>query len=1809
MTVDKPQDVKGTFPGSSDPEELYRILFEEAADGLLVTDPDGRLVAVNLRGIHLVGYSREELVGMAAADLIPAEHPAPGPVPKGGSVGEWIATNERYIHHKDGGLMPVEISARTLSGGGLLRLVHDITARKRAEEALHKAHTELEQQVEERTSDLEQASRMLKILSNCNQAVMRATEEPALLHDVCRIIVELGGYPLVWVGFAEQDTAQTVRPVAQAGFEDGYLESVNITWADTERGQGPTGRAIRSGEPCVARDIQTDPNFAPWREDAMRRGYASSVALPLWSDNRVFGVLNIHAPVADAFHAEEVHLLMELASDLAFGIISLRERAERNRAEVAVRESEARYRAIVEAFDGLIYICSPDYRVEFMNRQLVERTGYDGTGELCYKVLHDLDSVCPWCVNEQVFAGETVRWEVQSPMDNRWYYVVNTPIYHADGSMSKQAMILDITERKQAEDELRQTREAALQFSEQLAALQEVINELSKAESSDDLCLLAVQLGRSRLGFDRVSIWFIEEHRGIMRGSFGTDERGELRDERKAQVEFRHEGLAWRLFSYKEPMALVEHCPLCDHLGREVGEGDNAVAALWDGDEVIGVICVDNLFTGQPIRERQLEVLRLYATTLGHLITRKRAEDELRASETRFRTFVDHAADAFFLHDSDGRGTILDVNRQACESLGYSREELIGRTAFDFDPGLDRSFVDQNRARLDAGEVLVFDTQHRRKDGTVFPVEIRVRPFWQGEHRFAVSLARDITERKQAQEALTLFRSLIDHANDIIEVADPETGRFLDMNERACLAHGYTREEYLALTVPQINAVVAARSWKETVEELRRSGSLIRESQHRRKDGSIFPVEININYVRLDRDYVLSVVRDITQRKQAEEALRESEQKYRFITEKMADAVWLMDMDFKPTFISPSVTRILGYTPEEIQVLSLNEVLTPESLEFAMKTIATELSPERLAPRPCERSVTVELEFRRKDGSPRCIESTITLLRDSEGRPSGLMGVGRDITERKRAELVQAAIHRLSEAAQTTLNLDELFASIHAIIAQLMPAQNFYIALYEAATETIHFPYYADKFDTTPPPQKKGRGLTDFVLRTGKPLLATPQVFEDLVQSGQVESLGAPAVDWLGVPLKIQRGETIGVMAVQTYTEDVRLGAPDQEVLELVSTQVAMAIERKRAEEALQRSEEKYRVLVENLNEVIFTVDRQGLFTYISPAIERYTGFSPDQVVGQPFTRFIHPDDLPGLMASFERSLAGQLEPFEFRVYGRDGTIRHMRTSSRTLVENGQVVGLTGVMSDITGRRQAEKALRESEERYRALYEDNPSMYFTVDPAGTVLSVNQFGCEQLGYTASELVGQSVLKVFHDEDKGAAAESVALCAQNLGQVFHWELRKVHRAGNVLWVKETARAMRGPDGQIVVFIVCEDITERKRAEEERENLQAQLFQAQKMEVLGRLAGGVAHDFNNMLFAILGHTELAIRLSSPSDPIHDYLKVIEESAYRSADLVRQLLAFARQQTVAPKVLDLNDTVASMLKMLRRLIGEDIHLVWMPGASLWPIKIDPSQIDQLLANLCVNARDAIASVGKVVIETRNAVFDEAYCAVHPGFVCGQFVLLAVSDDGCGMTQDIMDHLFEPFFTTKEVGKGTGLGLATVYGIVKQNEGFINVYSEPGRGSTFKIYLPPFEGEAVELMAASAAEIPKGRGETVLLVEDEAAILKVGQSILQELGYHVLTADTPGEALHQAEAHAGDIQLLITDVVMPEMSGWDLAQLLGKVRPALKVLFTSGYTADVISHRGVLDEGVHFLQKPFSMRDLAFKVREVLEQKSIETT
>lgn len=400
----------------------------------------------------------------------------------------------------------------------------------------------------------------------------------------------------------------------------------------------------------------------------------------------------------------------------------------------------------------------------------------------------------------------------------------------------------------------------------------------------------------------------------------------------------------------------------------------------------------------------------------------------------------------------------------------------------------------------------------------------------------------------------------------------------------------------------------------------------------------------------------------------------------------------------------------------------------------------------------------------------------------------------------------------------------------------------------------------------------------------------------------------------------------------------------------------------------------------------------------------------------------------------------------------------------------------------------------------------------------------------------------------------------------------------------------------DGEVVAAIeIAEDITEKL-------SLEAQLQQAQKMESVGRLAGGVAHDFNNLLGVVIGHTELALEQMKPTEALYTPLQDIQNAAHRSAELTRQLLAFARQQTVVPKVLDLNSTVEGMLKMLRRLIGEDVDLVWQPDSNLWPVKMDPSQIDQILANLCLNARDAIASVGEISIKTQRVTFDDAYCANNPGYTPGHFVRLEVSDNGQGMDKETQGKIFEPFFTTKQIGKGTGLGLATVYGIVQQNKGFLNVSTEQSQGSTFEIYLPRHLEESQQAPAKRTTAPDPGGDETILVVEDEAPILKITRLILERLGYHIMTASSPEEALRLASEVKDKIDLLLTDVVMPGMNGKELAEEMLSMNPGLKSLFMSGYTNNIIVHHGILEDGIDHIQKPFSMQDLAVKVREVLD-------
>jgi len=510
-------------------------------------------------------------------------------------------------------------------------------------------------------------------------------------------------------------------------------------------------------------------------------------------------------------------------------------------------------------------------------------------------------------------------------------------------------------------------------------------------------------------------------------------------------------------------------------------------------------------------------------------------------------------------------------------------------------------------------------------------------------------------------------------------------------------------------------------------------------------------------------------------------------------------------------------------------------------------------------------------------------------------------------------------------------------------------------------------------------------------------------------------------------------------------------------------------------------------------------------------------------------------------------------------------------------------------------RQQMEELLG----KYSDLYDFAPVGYFNLDRGGIIRAVNSTGARLLGGERTTLLGRNLDAYLSDDGKATFHDFLERVFTGRAKAS-CEVTIPREGAEPVFVQLEAVASEAREDCRAMIV---DLSELKRAEQEQSRLEDQLHQAQKMESVGRLAGGVAHDFNNMLSVILGQANLALMDLDPSQPVYLALEEIRKAAERSADLTRQLLAFARRQAVAPKVLDLNRTVGGMLSMLQRIIGENIELAWQPGEPLWSARIDPSQIDQILTNLCSNARDSISEVGRITIETQNCTVDESYSAHNAGFLPGEYVKLSVSDDGHGMDKEVLAHIFEPFYTTKGVGKGTGLGLATVFGAVKQNNGFINVYSEPGLGTTFTIYLPRHREQAEQPPPEAAPAPARRQGqETILLVEDEAAVLNMAESLLTRQGYTVLAANSPGEALRLAREYPGEIALLMTDVVMPEMSGRELAGDLMQSHPRLKRLFMSGYTSDIIAHHGVIDEGVHFIQKPFTMSDLAAKVRKVLD-------
>lgn len=918
----------------------------------------------------------------------------------------------------------------------------------------------------------------------------------------------------------------------------------------------------------------------------------------------------------------------------------------------------------------------------------------------------------------------------------------------------------------------------------------------------------------------------------------------------------------------------------------------------------------------------------------------------------------------------------------------------------------------------------------------------------------------------------------------------------------------------------------------------------------------------------------------------------------------LPDFVWVKDVDGVYLACNETFQRIFGRGRGPVVGKTDFDLFPPKSA--AALQVHDQLALAEDGPVVFEEEI-----FLPGIAEPRVFESVKGPLRDGDGGLLGVFGSAREVTESRASEDRLALQDQVLGMIAAGEPLPATLAALAKAVEAQCPGSTVAILLLDpdgirlrlAAAPSAPDMLLGALAELT---VREGSGATGTAAFRREQVLVEDVTTDPCWSAYREEARESGLRAGLATPILSRDHTLLGTLTV--YQRAAGPPGQRQRRLSSLATRIAaIAISRSREEETLRESQERYRLVSENGTDVIWLFDfAENRFTWISPSVERLLGYTPEEALRRSISESLSPESLRMVTEQLPRRLArfatqdesARRQMAELDQTRKDGTTVPTEVMTTFVTDaGGRVTHMQGVTRDISERRRAEASRSEEAAFRNALIEASADGIAVISGGHRILQANRSFAQMLGYAPDEVTA------LHTWDWEASMTEADIRREfaDLARIqTTFETRHRRKDGTVFDVEVSASGLSF-GGESVILTICRDITARKKAEAAREKLQVQLMQAQKMESVGRLAGGVAHDFNNMLSVIQGHAALALEQVDSSSPIRAGLLEIEKAAQRSARLTHELLAFARKQASDPRPVDLNGTVGRVHTMLGRLLGEEVELVFRPAEGLWLVRADPAQVDQLLANLCVNARDAIAGPGRITLETGNVTLDEVWCASHAGSRPGPFVQLTIADTGCGMPPDVLAHLFEPFFTTKEVGRGTGLGLATAYGIVQQNAGFIEVESVPGKGTAFQIYFPRFDGPAGSGDEPAAGGAPRGSGETILVVEDEPALLALATTMLEGLGYRVLAAETPDSALRLAEGHAGELRLLLTDVIMPGMNGRTLAERVARLVPGLPCLFMSGYTADVIAHRGLLGGGVRLLAKPFSPLALAVHVDEAL--------
>ncbi len=899
--------------------------------------------------------------------------------------------------------------------------------------------------------------------------------------------------------------------------------------------------------------------------------------------------------------------------------------------------------------------------------------------------------------------------------------------------------------------------------------------------------------------------------------------------------------------------------------------------------------------------------------------------------------------------------------------------------------------------------------------------------------------------------------------------------------------------------------------------------------------------------ISLLKEQINELERFKAEHQRLDEALLEIETKYRFITENTADIIRIMDMNQRCIYLSPSILRIRGFTVEEALNLTLDQDLPPESLQQIRLMTEEEMKLEASGTADPNRTRTLELEVYKKDGSLLWMEIKFTFSHNREGELTGILIVSRDISERKKAE---QALKESEQALRTMFDnsYDAIF--VHDLEGRVLDCNQKLLEIYGVTREQALSSTIIDDFSAPDNPLDSLAGWWNRVLE------------------GEVITF-----EW-----KAKRPNDGSFFDVEVALKKIVLGNR-----EVVLANVRDITRRKAAEAALRESEEKFRTLVENSSDAIFRIDRNHHYLYANPVVQKQSGIPPEAFIGKTFEDMGFPE---AVCSQWHESIeqiftSGKISRSEFQL--PNGTwIDLFRIPEKD--DTGKVKAIIATGRDITEQK-------ENEALWRILFQAAPLAMCVVDRDRVMTKVNDYNFPIFGYLPEEMIGRSArLLYFSDEEYRAVGE--ALYAPDFTPR---EFRLKRKDGEAVRVLMGRSYLNGTDPSGGSIIVSQDITALKALEE-------QLRQAQKMEAIGQLAGGVAHDFNNILQAILGYTNIVLCSLDPDDRHYGKLKEVEKAGEKAAALTRQLLAFSRRQVLQLGPVDLNSTIEDLMKMLRRLLGENIELSILPGAALWKVNADRSQMEQVIINLCVNARDAMPDGGRLSIETSNIRLDYDYCANHDWAKPGRYVRLSITDSGCGMDPETMDKIFEPFFTTKEKWRGTGLGLATVYGIVRQHEGMIQVYSEIGKGSRFHVYLPVNESTEEEILTEEQVPPPGGH-ETILIAEDDEPLRFLTEEILKMAGYRVLAAVDGEDALRMYQDHAQEVDLLLLDVIMPKMGGRFVYDEIRAVHPDIRCLFMSGYSEDAVHTNFVLEQGLKLIQKPFKSLDLLSMLRQELDR------